>query len=141
MGHRSPRGGTRPRGQRGFTLLEVMIAMLLLASIVALLSQAFMAAISRADETGAHSLGAAWIQATVDYLRNQGYSVSGSWTETPTSCTAPEPCLPAAFSSANIAVATTTFPGLNQIDITLYKLGVTAPFMAFTTYVADLVFP
>lgn len=141
MGHRSRRGGTRPRGQRGFTLLEVMIAMLLLASIVALLSQAFMAAISRADETGEHSLGAAWIQATVDYLRNQGYSVSGSWTETPTSCTAPEPCLPAAFSSANIAVATTAFPGLNQIDITLYKLGVAAPFMAFTTYVADLVFP
>ncbi len=129
------------RSQRGFTLLEVMVGMLLLAAIVVLMSQAFMAAISRADETGVHSLGAAWIQAYMDYLRNQGYSVTGSWTETPTSCTAPGPCLPTAFTQGIIAVSTTAVAGLKQVDITLYKVGVTPPFMSLTTYVTDLVFP
>ncbi|MGH2371860.1 MAG: type II secretion system protein [bacterium] len=127
--------------ERGFTLLEVMVGMILLAAIVVLLSQAFMAAISRADETGDHSLGAAWTQAYVDYLRNQGYSISGTWTETAASCASPEPCMPAAFSSASIQVSTTAYAGLKQLDITLYKVGVTPPFMALTTYVTDLVFP
>lgn len=132
----------RARGsERGFTLLEVMVGMILLASIVVLLTQAFMAAISRADETGDHSLAAAWIQAYVDYLRNQGYSVTGTWSETTASCASPEPCLSGAFSSASIQVSTTAFVGLKQLDITLYRVGVTPPFMTLTTYVADLVFP
>ncbi len=134
----------RARGQsdeRGFTLLEVMVGMILLAAIVVLLTQAFMAAISRADETGDHSLGAAWIQAYQDYMRNQGYSITGTWTETPAGCTSPEPCLPAAFSSASIQVSTTGYAGLKQLDITLYKVGVTPPFMALTTYATNLVFP
>ncbi|MGQ0548446.1 MAG: type II secretion system protein, partial [Armatimonadota bacterium] len=120
MSAAAPRAQTR---QGGFTLLEVMVGMILLASIVVLLSQAFMAAISRADETGDHSLAAAWTQSYVDYLRNQGYSVSGTWTETPASCASPEPCMPAAFSSASIQVSTTAFAGLKQLDITLYKVG------------------
>lgn len=129
------------RAQPGFTLLEVMVGMMLLAALVVLLTQAFMAAISRADETGDHSLAAAWIQSYVDYLRNQGYGITGSWTETPASCTSPEPCLPSAFGSASIQVSTTAFVGLKQLDITLYKTGVTPPFMVLTTYVANLVFP
>ncbi len=127
--------------ERGFTLLEVMVGMILLASIVVLLTQTFMAAISRADETGDHSLAAAWVQGYGDYLRNQGYGITGTWTETPASCTSPEPCLPTAFSSASVQVSTTAFAGLKQLDITVYKVGVTPPFLAVTTYVSDLVFP
>lgn len=127
--------------ERGFTLLEVMVSMILLASIVVLLTQTFMAAISRADETGDHSLAAAWVQGYVDYLRNQGYSITGTWTESAASCTSPEPCLPSAFSSGSIQVSTTAFAGLKQLDITVYRVGVVSPFLAFTTYVSDLVFP
>lgn len=127
--------------QRGSTLLEVMVSMLLLAAIVVLLSQAFMAAISRADESGDHSLGAAWIQAYVDYMRNQGYAVSGTWTETSASCATPEPCLSPTFSGANVQVSMTGFAGLKQIEITVYKVGLVPPFIALTTYATDLVFP
>ena len=129
------------RGEQGSTLLEVMIGMLLLSATVVIMTQGYMAAISRADETGDHSTGAAWAQATIDYLRNQGYAVSGSWTETPTSCTAPEPCLPAGFSSATIAVTNTATPGLKQLDITMYRQGNVTPFLAVSTYVANLVYP
>ena len=128
-------------GERGFTLLEVMIAMILLSATVVIMTQGFMAAMSRAGETGNHSAGAAWTQAMIDYLRNQGYGVTGYWSETPSSCTAPKPCLPTAFSSAVIEVTTTGTPGLKQINVTLFRQGATAPFLAVTTYVTNLVFP
>lgn len=131
----------RPMCPRGFTLLEVLLGMLMLTATVVMLTQGYMAALSRADETGDHSVGAAWMQATVDYLRHQGYSVTGSWTETSSSCTVPEPCLPIGFSQASISVTNTVTPGLKQIDITLYRQGIAAPFLAVSTYVADLVFP
>ena len=141
MGRKNSRDQARRRGERGTTLLEVLIGMLLLSATVVVMTQGYMAAISRADETGHHSTGAAWAQATIDYLRNQGYAVSGSWTETPTSCTAPEPCLPAGFSSATIAVTITATPGLKQLDITMYRQGNAAPFLAVSTYVANLGYP
>ena len=131
----------RLRGQQGFTLLEVLVAMLMLTATAVMLTQGYMVALSRVDETGDHSVGASWVQATIDYLRNQGYSVSGAWTETSSSCTDPEPCLPAGFSQATIAVTNTATPGLKQIDITLFRQGIASPFLAATTYAADLVFP
>ncbi|MDR7521813.1 MAG: prepilin-type N-terminal cleavage/methylation domain-containing protein [Armatimonadota bacterium] len=131
----------RSGGQRGFTLIEVMIGMLLLASIVVMLAQGYMAALSRAGETGDHTMAAAWAQAMVDYLRNQGYGVSGSWSETPAACAAPKPCLPPVFSRADIVVSNTGIPSLKQIDITLYRMGSGSPFMALSTYAADLRFP
>lgn len=134
------RGGRKD--QQGFTLLEVMVGMLLLSSIVIMLSQGYMAAISRAGEIGDHSTGAAWMQAMVDHLRNTGYAgVGGSWTETASSCASPEPCLPSVFSRAEIQVTGTTVPSLKQVDITLYRKGGTAPFLALSTYFADVRFP
>ncbi|MGQ0570192.1 MAG: type II secretion system protein, partial [Armatimonadota bacterium] len=124
-------------GERGFTLLEVMVGMILLASIVVIMTQGFMTAMSRADETGDHSVGAAWTQAMLDYLRNQGYGITGSWTETAVTCTTPEPCLPTGFTQATIAVTNAATPGLKQIDVTLYRLGSTSPFLAVSTYAAD----
>lgn len=131
----------RGSGERGFTLLEVMVGMLLLAAIVIVLSQAYLAALSRAGETGDQSAGAAWTQAMVDYLRNTGYAVSGSWDEVPASCTQPRPCLPRQFSSARVAVAAGPVVGLKQVNITLFRQGVGAPFLVLSTYVADTRFP
>lgn len=129
-------------GQQGFTLLEVMIGMLLISAIVIMLSQGYMAAISRAGEIGDHSTGAAWMQAMVDHLRNTGYAgVSGSWTETAATCASPEPCLPIVFSRAEIAVADTAVPLLKQVNVTLYRKGVVAPFLALSTYFTDIRFP
>ncbi len=131
----------RPRGERGFTLLEVMVGMLLLAAIVIVLSQAYLAALSRAGETGDQSAGAAWMQAMVDYLRNTGYALSGSWDEIPASCPQPRPCLPKQFASARVAVTSGPGAGLKQVNITLYRQGVGAPFLALSTYLADTRFP
>jgi|GEM_PF-2663795 len=129
-------------GQQGFTLLEVMVGMLLLSAIVIMLSQGYMAAISRAGEIGDHSTGAAWMQAMVDHLRNTGYSgVNGSWTETAATCTSPEPCLPGVFSRAEIEVVGTAVPLLKQVNITLFRKGGTAPFLALSTYFTDIRFP
>lgn len=135
--------GRRYRGgQKGFTLLEVMVGMLLLSAIVIMLSQGYMAAISRAGEIGDHSTGAAWMQAMVDHLRNTGYAgVSGSWTETAATCASPEPCLPIAFSRAEIQVVGAPVPLLKQVDITLYRRGIAAPFLALSTYFTYLRFP
>lgn len=134
------RGGRT--GERGFTLLEVMVGMLLLSAIVIMLSQGYLAAITRADEVGDHSLGAAWLQAMSDDLRNRGYAgITGSWTETSATCTSPEPCLPSAFSRAEIQVVNTAIPLLRQINVTLYRPGIAAPFIAFSTYVTDIRFP
>lgn len=135
--------GRRYRGgQQGFTLLEVMVGMLFLSAIVIMLSQGYMAAISRAGEIGDHSTGAAWMQAMVDHLHNTGYAgVSGSWTETAASCASPEPCLPIAFSRAEIAVAGTAVSLLKQVDITLYRRGIEKPFLALSTYLTDIRFP
>lgn len=130
------------RGQGGFTLLEVMIGMLLLSAVVIMLSQGYMAAISRAGEIGDHSTGAAWMQAMVDHLRNVGYAgVSGSWTETAATCTSPEPCLPLALDRAEIQVTGTGVPLLKQVNITLYRRGGAAPFLALSTYFTDIRLP
>ncbi len=129
------------RSERGFTLLEVMIGMILLAATVVIMTQGFMAAMSRAGETGNHSAGAAWTQAMIDYLRNQGYGVTGYWSETPSSCTVPKPCVPEGFSSATVEVTNTGVPNLKQVNVTLYRQGNPSPFLAVTTYVTNLVFP
>ncbi|MDQ7840569.1 MAG: type II secretion system protein [bacterium] len=136
------RGRSYRDGQQGFTLLEVMVGMLLLSAIVIMLSQGYMAAISRAGEIGDHSTGAAWMQAMVDHLRNTGYAgVSGSWTETAASCASPEPCLPDVFSRAEIQAAGTAVPLLKQVNITLFRKGIAAPFLALSTYFTDIRFP
>jgi len=135
------RAHDRGHGEQGFTLLEVMIGMILLSATVVIMTQGFMVAMSRAGETGSHSAGAAWTQAMIDYLRNQGYGVTGYWSETPASCTAPKPCLPTGFSSATIEVTNTGTPGLKQINVTLYRQGLASPFLAVSTYAANLVFP
>lgn len=128
-------------GQQGFTLLEVMVGMLLLSAIVIMLSQGYMAAISRAGEIGDHSTGAAWMQAMVDHLRNTGYALVSDSDETAASCASPKPCLPTVFSRAEIRVAGTAVPFLKQINITLYRKGIVAPFLALSTYFTDIRFP
>lgn len=132
-------GLSRRAGEPGFTLLEVMVGMLLLTAIVVIMSQGYMTAFSRAQDTKSHSLAAAWAQAMIEHVRGQGYGVSGSWTETPASCTAPEPCLPPEFASADVAVTAAGVTGLKRIDITVYRGG--APFLAVATYLADVRLP
>jgi prepilin-type N-terminal cleavage/methylation domain-containing protein len=112
------------KGEEGMTLIEVVIAMAILAIIAA----AFLSALSGAskavfvadERTVAESLA----RSQMEYIRNSSVSYNGTYTD-PENMYQPAPIPPESGYSATIYVSPLPGnpPGIQKIAVTIYHLG------------------
>ncbi|MDQ7828320.1 MAG: type II secretion system protein [Armatimonadota bacterium] len=130
----------------GFSLVEIVVATALVGVLATILLGGLLFALKEARRGKVRAAAAAWVQAELDYLRIQGYSVpAASRTLTPTSgYTAygdlEEPRLPEEFDRAEIVTEDLVSPPVRRLTVRLYETASSPPYTILSTYVSNFTY-
>jgi len=132
-------------GQRGFTIIEVTVAMSVLGILAILALGGLMFGMSQARAGQNRAAAATWARAEGSYLQLQGYTALSTtvWPYTLTQTTGyhtfgnlSEPTIPAGLDHAVINGQTLSGVSVEQITITLYSTPTTV-YTTFSTYLSN----
>jgi prepilin-type N-terminal cleavage/methylation domain-containing protein len=137
------------RGARGFTHIEVLIAILIIGMATPIFVGGLVGSLSGARRSQERSVAVAWLQGEVDALRARCFSTLSPSVRKITRATlrADEPPLPAGFAVALVRITPAGGPGgapLLRATVGLYRRDWEAaesaepPVASVTTYLSDL---
>ena len=143
---------------RGFTLIEVMIAMAVLSVVATTVLGGILYALGEARRGYNRAQAAAWVQSELDFLRVQGYGIPITATprrvpdttnpqNDPTTGYFPdygvlsEPRIPDGFYQAEIEVTTVAGVPLKQLTVRLYQTAGSTPYTILASYVSQFDYP
>lgn len=142
------------RNQRGFTLLEVIVAAALLSVIAAGVTGGLMFGLREATQGKYRGAAAGWLEAELDFFRLQGYAgLADDVTAGPRVLTGqsdpdyttygalPEPTIPPGFDRAEVEVTDVANPTLRRITVKLYRTPTGPPMATAVTFVATVTSP
>jgi prepilin-type N-terminal cleavage/methylation domain-containing protein len=149
--HRQPdwRPTAGGRGARGFTHIEVLIAILIIGMATPIFVGGLVGSLSGARRSQERAVAVAWLQGEVDVLRAQCFSTLGPSARkiTPSTLRVGEPPLPAGFAVALVRITPAGGSGdapLLRAAIGLYRRDWEAaepaesPVASVVTYLSDL---
>lgn len=136
------------RGQRGFTLLEAVVAVALLGILAPTVLGGLLFGIAQARGSLDRAAADAWAQEELDYLLIQGYSgLTVPTTRTLTQTAGytnygaiSEPQIPAGFDHAVISLQAVAGASAKQLTVTLYR-GPSTPPISTATFISNLASP
>jgi len=149
--------GPRRRAD-GFTLVEVVIAMALLAVVSLTVLSGIMYTLTEGRRAFDRAQAAAWVQSELDFLRVQGYGIPITATarrvpDTSNALNDPatgylpdygnltEPRVPQGFYQAEIQVTSVGGLPLKQLTVRLYQSPSSPPYTILATYVSQFNYP
>jgi prepilin-type N-terminal cleavage/methylation domain-containing protein len=140
--------------QRGFTLLEVIVAAALLSVIAAGVTGGLLFGLKEASQGKYRGAAAGWLEAELDFLRLQGYTNLGGYValgnrvltvptdpDYTTYGSLQEPRIPAGFDRAEVQVTDIVTPALRKITVKIYRTPGATPLATAVTYVATVTTP
>jgi type II secretory pathway pseudopilin PulG len=135
------------RRERGFALLEAVVAMFLLGVLATSALGGLMFAMKGARSDLTRASASAWAQAELDYLSLHGYAnlTASSRTLTPSDGYTTyggyaEPTMPEGFDHAVVSIQ--DVPGLQVKQLTVTLFGTpSARYTVFSTYLSDFSYP
>jgi prepilin-type N-terminal cleavage/methylation domain-containing protein len=139
----------RPAGQKGFTLIEIVVATALLGVIATTVLGGLLYGMSAARRGKVRADAAAWVQAELDYLRLHGYSfipqvgnkrVLTLTTGYTTYGAVTEPRIPSGFDRAEILAENHATLPLRKMTVVLYETPSSQPYTILSTYVANFTY-
>lgn len=145
MSPRRPGPRWHLRGQRGFTLVEVVVGTALLGLAATVVLGGLLYGMTEARRGKQRAEAAAWVQAELDYLRLHGYTfdpdVGNTRTLTQTDGYTTygditEPRIPPGFERAEIRADNHATLPLRRLTVILYESAVPRPYVILSTYVA-----
>lgn len=132
----------------GFTLIEVQVALALLAMVATTVLGGLFYTLTEARRGYDRAQAAAWVQSELDFLRLQGYGIAvSSRTVDQTTGYLPdyggisEPRIPQGFYEAEIAVTQVAGMPLKQLTVRLRQAVGAQWYTILTTYVSQFVYP
>jgi len=148
---------SRRRTERGFTLVEVVVAVAILGLIAATSMGGLLSTLTEARRGFDRAQAAAWVQSELDFLRVQGYGLAIGTRFIPDPSDPnndpatgylpdygglPEPRIPEGFYRAQIDVSQPD-PGLpyKRLSVRLYQTPGAPPYTILVTYVAQFTYP
>jgi prepilin-type N-terminal cleavage/methylation domain-containing protein len=159
-GRRCPGGRPLERGrlQRGFTLVELVVALAVLSLASAGVLGGLLYSLTENRRGFARAQAAAWVQSELDFLRVQGYGIPVTTTprrvpdpthpmNDPTTGYLPnygdlaEPRIPPGFFQAEIEVVQIPGLPLKQLTVRLYQRPDSPPYTILATYVSQFTYP
>ncbi len=137
--------GRYRRGAGGFTLVEVLVAMIIVGLVTPFLLSGLFSSLARARQSHDRGTATAWTQAEIEHLRSRCYErLSPSMRKIGRSTRQPgEPGLPDGFAAAEVRLEAAGSAGL-KATVSLYKRDWSGlnpdapPFLTTSTYVADV---
>lgn len=140
-----PRPVRRPAGARGFTLVEVLIAMTIVALVTPFLISGLIASLTQTRQSEDRGAATAWAQAEIELLRGRcfGRLAPSVRKIVPASLQPGEPPLPAGFAAGTVRLEPVEPAALKAI-VSLYKRDWSGrdprepPAFTTSTYLADL---
>lgn len=144
------------RGQRGFTLIETMVAVSILSLLSTMVLGGILSSMTSARRAYSRAQAAAWVQSELDFLRVQGYGlVTGTRSIPDTSNPAndpstgylpnygalAEPRIPDGFFQAEIVVTDVIGLPLKQLTVRLYETVGGNPYTILSTHVSNFNYP
>lgn len=143
---------------RGFTLLEVIIAMVVLSVVATTVLGGLLYTLGEARRGYDRAQAAAWVQSELDFLRVQGYGIPATATprripdptnpqNDPTTGYYPnygalaEPRIPIGFYQAEIEVTAVGGLPLKQLTVRLYRTPGSPPYTILASYVSQFDYP
>ncbi len=132
-------------GASGFTLVEVLVAMIIVGLVTPFLMSGLISSLARARQSHDRGTATAWTQAEIEYLRSRCYErLSPSMRKIGRSTRqAGEPGLPDGFAAAEVRLESAGSTGL-KATVSLYKRDWSGlepggpPSLTTSTYVADI---
>ncbi len=149
MRSRASEGRSRRRGQRGFTLIEIVVATALLGVIATTVLGGLVYGMGTARRGKIRADAAAWVQAELDYLRLHGYSfipqvgnkrILTQTTGYTTYGAVDEPRIPPGFDRAEILAENHASLPLRKLTVVLYEAPSSQPYTILSTYVANFTY-
>jgi type II secretory pathway pseudopilin PulG len=144
---RADASASRPRlfGMRGFSQIEVLVAMLIIGLATPYLLGGIIGSLTRARSAQDQGAATAWVQGEVDYLRRMCYDRLGPSTRkvTPLTVQGGEPQLPQGFAAAFVQLEPAG-PANLRATVSLYKadwnapVPSAAPALSTSTYIGDI---
>ncbi len=137
----------RNSGPRGHSLVEVVVAMAILAFIAVSVMSGFLYSMTETRRAFDRAQAAAWAQAELDYLRIKGYDALAA-TGFPRSVppydltgNLAEPAIPPGFDHADVQITQVGGLLVKEVAVRLYRQPASPPYSALVTYVADSTTP
>jgi len=137
------------RNGRGFTLIEVVVAVAVLGMVATTVLGGVLFSLTQSRRAFVRAQAAAWVQSELDFLRAQGYGIPVT--------TAPrrfpdttqanngyidygnllEPRVPAGFYQAGVEVTAVSGLPLKRLVVRLYQTPTSQPYTILVTYVSN----
>ncbi len=138
-------GCRRRAGAGGFTLVEVLVAMSIVALVTPFLFAGLISSLTHARQAQNRGATTAWTQAEIEFLRTQCFQrlAPGIRKLTPAALRAGEPALPDGFAAGFVRLESAG-PASLVASISLHERDWPGPdppaasFFTTTTYIADL---
>ncbi|MGQ0549665.1 MAG: type II secretion system protein [Armatimonadota bacterium] len=130
---------------RGFTYIEVLVAILVIGLVTPIFIAGLLGSLTHARRAQDHGAATAWLQGEVDYMRGRCYERLAPATHKVTSVTLRpgEPQLPSGFTAAVVKIDAAA-GGLLHVTVSLYRKDwtdatpVDRPAFSTTTYIGDV---